>query len=1087
MQSTVKINDLVQMAKQHQMPAVALTDHNVLHGAVAFYQACVKEGIRPIIGMETSVYINDQSEDIILLAKNTEGYQSLVQISSIIQANVEKSIDYQQCLTLLKDCLIIIPFQQSILKHYLNTSNQEGVRQFLNIWPEGTSIGLTRFDLDQVDQLQQFQVPLVAIGDVSYLRSEDQQAYHCLRAIDKKSGLDQFEIANNNHFFNQTEAYHFFEDYPELIDQANKMATACKVELTFNQHMLPRYPLEDDQDASTYLRALCEQAADQKYSDMSQVKDRLAYELSVIQEMGFSDYFLIVWDFIRFAKSQDILVGPGRGSVAGSIVAYLLGITTVDPLKYNLLFERFLNPERVSMPDIDVDFSDHRRQEVIDYVKAKYGYESVAQIGTFGTFKARSIIRELAKVFKLKDADLQFILKEIPAQGDASLVEVVKSSHRLFDFIKENEELQRFFKVARILEGLPRNMSTHAAGVIIHDQPLLNTIPLIHDQSGNLLTQFPMGDLEAIGLLKMDFLGLRNLTTIERIINLISRYQKEPIKISEIPFDDQRTFDLLKKGETNGVFQLESAGMQRVLKALKPTNFEEVVAVNALYRPGPMDFIDTYIKRKHQQEKVSYIHPDLKPILDATYGVLIYQEQIIQLAHQFAGLSFGEADILRRAISKKKQADIESVKQQFIAGCLNKGYAQHVAEEIFSWIYRFANYGFNRSHAVAYSIITYQLAYLKAHFPVCFFTELLNTITGQQEKVQQFIREAKKASLSLLPPSINKSYYYYRPDRDSIRMGLSSIKGLSYPVISEILKVRQAGSFKDLFDFCMRISLEMVNRSAIETLILAGVFDEWNIDRATLLATVDRAMEQGELFGDFGDQTDLFVDGLQLEGQYQQVEPFSVMQKLAYEKELLGMFVTDHPLALKRRVLRRHGLMDITYIYSKQDQKIPAFVAIIQSIRIIRTKRGESMAFLQLADEKEEIEAVIFPDLYRDIKPSLEEQMIVAVKGKKDWRHGKVQVIIQNLEQLALEELPSEPTLDKQLFIKVNQEYELEAYLPLINDVSQQYPGQIPIIIYQSNHKKTFRLSEDYFIDPQYPAIKQLEAHFGQGNVVLKA
>ncbi len=1087
MQSTVKINDLVQMAKQHQMSAVALTDHNVLHGAVSFYQTCVREGVTPIIGMETSVYINNQSEDIILLAKSNEGYQSLVQISSIIQASEEKWIDYQQCLTLLKDCLIIIPFQHSVLNQYLNRSDQEAVRQFLDIWPEGTSIGLTRFDLDQVDQLQQFQLPLVALGDVRYLRGEDQQAFQCLRAIDKKNGLDPFDVVNSYHFFNQTEAYHFFEGYPELIDQAKRMAMACKVELTFNQHMLPRYPLEDDQDASTYLRALCEQAADQKHSDMSQVKGRLDYELSVIQEMGFSDYFLIVWDFIRFAKAQDILVGPGRGSVAGSVVAYLLGITTVDPLKYNLLFERFLNPERVSMPDIDVDFSDHRRQEVIDYVKDKYGYESVAQIGTFGTFKARSIIRELAKVFKLKDADLKFILKEIPAQGDASIVKVVKSSNRLLDFIKEDEELQRFFKVARVLEGLPRNMSTHAAGVIIHDQPLLKTVPLIHDQAGNLLTQFPMGDLEAIGLLKMDFLGLRNLTTIERIINLISRYQKESLKLSEIPFDDQRTFDLLKRGETTGVFQLESAGMQRVLKTLKPTTFEEVVAVNALYRPGPMDFIDTYIKRKHQEEKVSYIHPDLKPILDATYGVLIYQEQIIQLAHQFAGLSYGEADILRRAISKKKQEDIESVKQQFITGCLNKGYAQHVAEEIFSWIYRFANYGFNRSHAVAYSIIAYQLAYLKAHYPVYFFTELLNAITGQQDKVQQFIREAKKASLSLLPPSINKSYYHYRPDHGSIRMGLSSIKGLSYPVINEIVKVRQAGLFKDLFDFCMRISLEVVNRSAVETLILAGTFDEWGADRATLLATVDGAMEQGELFGGLGDQADLFVDGLQLEGQYQQVEPFSVMQKLAYEKELLGMFVTDHPLALKRRVLRSHGLIDISHIYSKQDQKIPACVAIVQSIRIIRTKRGESMAFLQLADEKEEIEAVIFPDLYRDIKPMIEEQMIVVVKGKKDWRHGKVQVIIQSLDQLTLDKLPSEPTIDKQLFIKVNQEDELEAYLPLINDVSQQYPGQIPIIIYQSNHKKTFRLSEDYFIDPQYHAIKQLEAHFGQENVVLKA
>src|SRR5690625_3818535 len=564
----------------------------------------------------------------------------------------------------------------------------------------------------------------------------------------------------NRHLRSSEEMKLIYDDFwPEPFNNTKVIQQTCNVTFELNKTLLPTYPTPNDVSAHKYLEQLCWESVGEKYHKVTKdVRNRLTYELEVIQSMGFSDYFLIVWDFVQYAKNSNILVGPGRGSAAGSIVAFILGITEVDPLKYNLLFERFLNPERISMPDIDIDFADDRRDEVIQYVREKYGDDHVAQIATFGTFGARSLLRELFKTMGIDQQDSYYILNFIPSHTSQSITDSIKKSRELKDYIKNSKKLKLLFKIAIILEGLPRHIYTHAAGVVISEKPLTNHVPLTKGTNETNLTQFQMDDLEAIGLLKMDFLGLRNLTFIDQILKSISYRTNQSVSINHIPTEDSKTFKLLQEGRTNGIFQLESQGMRQVLRKLRPTNFEDIVAVNALYRPGPMDYIDTYIERKASNEDVHYIHSELKSILEKTYGVLIYQEQIMQITHKIAGFSLGEADILRRAISKKSSSIINDQKQAFVNGCLKNGYDRSIAEEIFLWIKRFSNYGFNRSHAVAYSKISYQLAYLKANYPKDFLAELLSSVGNQKEKVSQYIKEAKDLNIEVLPPSINKSF-----------------------------------------------------------------------------------------------------------------------------------------------------------------------------------------------------------------------------------------------------------------------------------------------------------------------------------------
>lgn len=1101
MNSTITTSKLVDKARELQFDALALTDEHVLYGTIPFYKACKANGIKPIIGMTVEVRTaEDETETCVLLAKNNQGYKNLTKMSTHIQLSKKTGIEKADFEFYSNGLICILPAVNNSMEYLLLNETHDKVKAYLETaWnmfhSDDFYIGIQDHGLETERKINNslksfheiYHIPVVAWNDVWYLDEKDDIAYDCLQAMkmDREWSLQITDPAiKQHHLRSATEMEQLFESlWPEVLTTTDLIKDKCNVTFDFERRMLPSYPVPDQLDAHTYLEKMCWKNAQLKYDSVTnEIAERLRYELSIIQSMQFSDYFLIVWDFIAYAKTNGILVGPGRGSAAGSVVAYVLGITEVDPIKYDLLFERFLNPERVTMPDIDIDFSDHRRDEVIDYVRNKYGDEHVAQIITFGTFAARSLLRELIKTIGIDQQDAYFILKEIPVQAKSTIVEYVKDSPDLQQYIKQSVKLKALFAVATKLEGLPRHISTHAAGVVISDEALVEDVPLTLGANDTGLTQFPMNDLEAIGLLKMDFLGLRNLTLLERIIKTVKYESKQIIQLNEIPDEDPSTYALLQKGKTNGVFQLESQGMKQVLTRLSPTVFEDIVAVNALYRPGPMENIPVYIDRKHGREKIDYPHPDLAPILEKTYGVLIYQEQIMQIAHQIAGFSLGQADILRRAVSKKQQSIMEQQQEAFIQGCLMNGYRKNVAEEIFKWIVKFSNYGFNRSHAVAYSRISYQLAYLKAHYPACFFAELLSSVASQQDKLHLYMKELKEMDITLAPPAINKSFGKYVVEQDSVRMGLHSIKGIGNQVIKEIVSVRKEGPFKSLFDFCLRVSPKAVNRKTLETLIMAGSFDEFHWNRASLLASVDQALEQGELFKEFTDQSNLFQEKLDLEADYVDIEDFSLMKKLSDEKELLGIYVSSHPLKKYRSILTDYEHVSVTRAQKLIGKKNLKSAGIVQAIKTIRTKRGESMAFVTIGDETGDMEAVIFPDLYRDVHRWLSEEAIITFAGKIEKRNDKIQCIISKVE--VFDEEAWELNQKQRLFIKLTEQNNENA-LTTIKRIASQYRGGTSIIVYHQVNKSTYQLSNDYLINPTNQCLVLLRNHFGDDNVVL--
>ncbi|RDW16328.1 DNA polymerase III subunit alpha [Oceanobacillus arenosus] len=1098
MDSTITIDKLVNHAKELAFHTIALTDEHVLYGAIPFYKACVKAGIKPIIGMITKVMTGEEENEVVLLAKNNHGYNALVKLSTELQLAQRNAIDFTEMHAFTENLICILPAANPSIADLLLGATYDQVAAYVNRWQEavrsdGFYLGIQANEsAELVRSLQafheQYDIPVVAVNDVRYLEEKDAIAYDCLQAI-KHGNRWGMQIADatsrNKHLRSASEMEaRFADNWPEVLQETEKISAKCEVTFDFNQRLLPSFPVPNGISADAYLEQLCKENVMKKYATLTdEISERLQYELGIIQSMGFSDYFLIVADFIRYAKENQILVGPGRGSSAGSLVAYVLGITDVDPIHYHLLFERFLNPERQTMPDIDIDFADEKRDMVIDYVREKYSAEHVAQIITFGTFAARSLIRELIKTLEVDDQEARYILKEIPLQTKKGISEIIQDSADLRDFIKASPKLKVLFTVAIKLEGIPRHVSTHAAGVVISEQPLSEHVPLTIGTNETRLTQYTMTDLESLGLLKIDFLGLRNLTLLEKIVKSIQLTANKNLTLDSIPADDESTYALLRKGQTNGIFQLESQGMRGVLKALKPTSFEDIVAVNALYRPGPMDFIPTYIARKHHQEQVTYPHPDLAPILEKTYGVLVYQEQIMQIANRIAGFTLGEADILRRAVSKKKQEVMDEQKEAFVNGCLHNGYERTVAEEIFSWIVKFANYGFPRSHAVAYSKISYQLSYLKTHYPANFFAEILSAARNQQDKISMYLKELRGQGLTLLSPSINHSYSKYTVDHQQVRMGLATIKGVGNQAIQEIIRVRKQAKFKNIFDFCLRIDFKQINRQTIENLIIAGVFDETHANRASLLASLDQAMEQGELFREFSDQPSLFKDQIELEVHYVEIEDFSIVKKLADEKEFLGMYISSHPLKEYRSRLRASGFVPLANAETFIGKRNMKAAVIIQQIKTIRTKRGESMAFITLSDETSEMDGVVFPDLYRETRRFLEEETLIMIKGKIESRNRRVQWVLDEIKPFAVDELAV--ISSERLFIKLGDEESVEA-LEQIQKVAHQFPGSVAIIIYQENTKQTYQLAADYNINPTRDALNALRNFFGNADVILQ-
>ncbi|WP_231572061.1 DNA polymerase III subunit alpha [Pontibacillus halophilus] len=1102
MKSTITIDKLVQKAKQEGYTAIALTDEGVMHGTVSFYQECINQGIKPIIGLKVEVETGDEGTDsLVLLAKDRQGYENLVQLSSYLQMSEQGTVERRELRPYTEGTIGVLNVLQSSVHQPILQGRHDLLQQEILEWKERFQqgdlyLGIEDHGLEEERHLQVameqveslIDLSVVAMNDVRYLNKDDDYVFDSLQALrDNRKWSGQIEdyTVKNRHLKSKQELYSLYGEWkPEYLQRTVEIAEQCKLELSFNERMLPKYPTPDGLASSDYLKQLCERGLSKRYgSSVTAVhEERMTYELDVIQSMGFSDYFLIVWDFMAFSRKEGILTGPGRGSAAGSLVAYLLGITDVDPIRYELLFERFLNPERVTMPDIDIDFSDVRRDEVIQYVANKYGQDHVAQIITFGTYGARSLIRELSKSMGVDQQELAYLMKYIPQQSSQSVASIVRENGDLQEYVSQSQQLKQMFRIASKLEGLPRHASTHAAGVVISEQPLMKHVALTKGHEGVPLTQLAMNDLERVGLLKMDFLGLRNLTLMERITNGIERTTGRSPFHAKKEEEDERTFELLRNGQTSGVFQLESRGMKDVLQRLKPNHFEDIVAVNALYRPGPLEFIPTYIKRKHGEEAVSYPHPDLKPILDKTYGVLVYQEQIMQIANQLAGLSLGEADVLRRAVSKKDYDTLAEQKQTFVDGCYSKGYSKNVAEEMYEWIVRFSNYGFNRSHAVAYSVISYQLAFLKANYPHHFLAELMSSVAGQEDKISMYMREAAEMGIVIRPPSINQSFGKFTVEGKSVRLGLSMIKGIGKPVIQEIVRARKGKPFRNLFDFCRRVSLKVMNQTVLESLIMAGCFDDTYSNRASLLASVPHAMEQGELFSEANEQESLFGDDFELDGTYVEVEPFPLLKALSMEKDVLGMYISSHPLHSYRSLLKENHYQSLKKAKLAQPKKKMKSVAVLQNLKTIRTKRGDPMAFITLSDEETEMEGVLFPDLFREARKWLSEEMLVSLEGRIEERNGSKQWIVDHILPFDETALVAQP--EPRLFLKIVEED--EAKLKGIKKIAEASPGQTSIIVHHASTKETYALQRAFLVNPTEEALSQFKQLLGDRNVVLK-
>lgn len=1103
--STATVEQLVLDAKKKGYRALALTDRNVMYGAVSFYKECMKHSIKPIIGLTADVLSEEQvgsAFPLVLLAKNQIGFQNLLKITSSIQTKSLSGIPVKWLKHYADGLFALTPGKDGELEQALLDEDITKAVKVLNLYKslfgESFYISLqnhhipseTKINQNLIELANDYQVQLVATNQVHYLQKEDSFAHECLLAIKNGSKLqdENRERLESNHYDLKTpeEMIELYTEIPDALENTLRIEEACNVMIELHKTKLPKFPTERGQSAEVLLEEMCWRGLHERYeSPEEEVKKRLQYELAIIKRMQFSDYFLIVWDFMRFAREAGILTGPGRGSAAGSLVAYTLYITDVDPIEHHLLFERFLNPERISMPDIDIDFPDHRRDEVIQYVAKKYGQLHVAQIITFGTLAAKAALRDVGRVFGLNTKELDRLSRMIPGKSGITLKEAYNESPLLKDFVNESNQQRNLFETALKLEGLPRHTSTHAAGVVISEQPLVDVIPIQEGHEDIYLTQYTMEHLEELGLLKIDFLGLRNLSLIDSILKSIYRKTGIKLNINNIPMDDPAAYQLISKGLTTGVFQLESEGMRNVLIRLKPNRFEDIVAVNALYRPGPMENIPHFIDRKHGREKVVYPHPDLEPILENTYGVIVYQEQIIQIAAKLAGFSLGEADLLRRAVSKKQKDVLDRERAHFIEGAERKGYERKTANDIYDLIVRFANYGFNRSHAVAYSFIAYQLAYLKAHYPIHFIAALLTSVTGNEMKIAQYLREMKTLNIPLLPPSINKSGYSFLAEKDGIRYSLGAIKGVGIAALTEIMRARKEKGFVDLFDLCIRVSSKVVNRKTLEALVYAGSLDEFGEDRAVLLASLDVALEHAQLVKPTeGQQGDLFSHiELTIRPKYTTVEPMRDEDKLRMEKEVLGFYLSNHPVSVYEKyfpALKVHSLFGSALPNSNRKA-----VVYIGEIKKIRTKKGEQMAFLTISDSSGEMEAVVFPNIFKKISPILQQGKILVIEGKAEERQGKTQFVIKTGQEIAAAVAPlqNQPST---LFIKIIKELETVEQLQTLKGVLKRYPGIVSVVIYYESTKKMIRLEEQLYINPTTTCLEELKRMVGTENVFLK-
>ncbi len=1076
-----RIEDLVRQCVEQKMPALALTDHGNLCGAIEFYKHAIEHGIKPIIGCE--LYVAPRSrhtkskEDgtkyfhLTVLARNETGYCNLVKLTSLgylegfyYKPRVDKELlqRYSQGLIILSGC------RSSEICRLLGQNKFEGalaVAQELraivgleNFYIELQNHGLPEDEARNeqlVEIARRLNAPIVATNDVHYLSREDREAHDVLLNIQGEKTLadeDRRSYEGEEYYFKSyDELAPLFERWPEALENTVRIAEQCDLKLDFSKAHLPTFALPSGyRDANEYLRTLAYEGAQARFGELSpEIKDRLEYELSVIAQMGYSGYFLIVWDFVRFAKSQNIPVGPGRGSAAGSLVCYCLGITNVDPLKYGLIFERFLNPSRVSLPDIDIDFCMRRRDEVIRYVEEKYGRERVAQIATFDKMKARSVVRDVARVLGFSYGDADKIAKLIPfgATLDAAL-EGVSELRRRYE---TDPQVRKLIDVARKLEGLARNAATHAAGVVITPGDVTGFAPLLRISDGSVRTQYNMKDLETIGLLKIDFLGLRNLTAIDDTLKAIKKLTGEELDLQRIPLDDPDVYVMLQQGRTTGVFQLEGSGITAVLTRLEPTEFRDLIAILALYRPGPLEsgMANDYIERKHERQPVTYPHPDLEEVLKETYGLPIYQDQLLLMARRLAGFTLAEADILRVAVGKKKKDVMEKMRTRFVEGCVRNGIDRAKAEELFADIEKFARYGFVKAHSTAYALISYWTAYLKAKYPTPYMAALLTSVSGNTEKIAEYIQECRELGITVLPPDINESDADFTPlPNNQIRFGLGAIKNVGSATVQAILAARQRGGpFRNFADFCRRVASDALNREVLESLMKCGAFDRFGT-RKGLLSQVEAGLAlaaQAQQERKSGQKSFFAYDPtIPVLGPFDGHEEFAKSELLRFEKELLGLYVSGHPLDHIEDRLALMRTCSIQQLKDRLDGEELSLGGRIESVRVITTNNGKRMAFVRIEDLSGQVEVTLFPEVYEQAKRLLKEDQIVWVRGRAERRSER-----SNGVQLIAEELLSleEAERSVQLYLNVDPEDVTEPFVQKLKEAFETSPGASSVYV----------------------------------------
>ena len=1077
-----RITRLLDRVKELGMDSCAITDHGAMYGVVDFYREAQKRGIHPVIGCEVYVCPNhlDKSSaareynHLILLCKTQTGYQNLIKLVSrgftegfYYKPRVDYELlrEYSEGLICLSACLSgEIP---SLLLDGRYMEARAAAERFMNIYPDNFYIELQDHRLTDekivfprlMKLANELNIPLVITNDVHYIAPEDAAAQEVLMCIQTGKTLDDTSRmrmeTDQLYLKSEAEMAALIPNYPEALENTYRIAHSCHVEFDFNSRHLPRYPLPDGVEPDAYLRSLCEAGFKERYAaDDKAAHERLEYELGVIESMGFVDYFLIVWDFIKYAKEHDIPVGPGRGSGAGSIVAYTLNITMVDPLKYNLLFERFLNPERITMPDIDVDFCYEKRPRVIDYVASKYGEDHVAQIITFGTMAARGVIRDVGRVLGLPYGEVDRMAKMVPAALDMTLEKALELSPDLKQLTQTNANMGRLMQIARQLEGLPRHASTHAAGVLITSKPVSEYVPLQTNDSV-ITTQFPMGTLEALGLLKMDFLGLRTLTVINDALAMVREMGGPALKPEDIPLDDEAVYDMISSGDTDGIFQLEGGGMRSFLTNMKPRNFNDIILAISIYRPGPMDAIPRYLAGRQDPSTVTYEHEKLRPILAETNGCMVYQEQVMQIVRDLAGYSMGRSDLVRRAMAKKKKSVMAEEKEYFIhglvkdgeiivPGAVRQGVPEQIAEHLFDEMSAFASYAFNKSHAAAYGMVAVQTAYLKSHYTAPFMAALMNSVIGNEDKISQYIQYCRKHGISVLPPSVNTSRAGFTVElvdgKPTIRFGLNAVKTVGRPCVDAIVSARDArGSFRDLFDFCERACAPRrsadgrsegtpVNKRAVEALIKAGAFDGMDVggkvaNRAQWLAVYERAMDAAaakrkqQLSGQISLFDALPELALPLPELPALPEP-STRLRLNMEKETTGVYISGHPLDEYRGLLEQltFTIQEVKDFKNEEeaeqryDQMQLMLGGIIISCNTKITRSGGLMAFMTLEDMTASIECLVFPKVYERFSDLVATDRLVRVSGKLSLREDEdAKLLVDSICDIA-DELPEPAT-----------------------------------------------------------------------------